>query len=38
MLLGRLNNQALSAVWPQVDDEFPSYNAMPEYVLSVAAV
>ncbi|MBS7548178.1 dihydrofolate reductase family protein [Dietzia massiliensis] len=34
MLLGRVSYQAFSAVWPQMTDEFPKYNAMPKYVVS----
>ena len=34
MLLGRVSYQAFSAVWPQMVDEFPKYNAMPKYVVS----
>src|SRR5699024_7315909 len=34
MRLGRVSYQAFSAVWPQMDDEFPRYNAMPKYVVS----
>lgn len=34
MLLGRVSYQAFSAVWPQMVDEFPRYNAMPKYVVS----
>lgn len=34
MLLGRVSYQAFSAVWPQMTDEFPKYNAMPKYVMS----
>lgn len=34
MMLGRVSYQAFSAVWPQMDDEFPRYNAMPKYVVS----
>lgn len=34
MLLGRVSYQSFSAVWPQMVDEFPKYNAMPKYVVS----
>nr|WP_241724251.1 dihydrofolate reductase family protein [Dietzia sp. E1] len=34
MLLGRVSYQAFSAVWPQMVDEFPKYNAIPKYVVS----
>ena len=34
MLLGRVSYRAFSAVWPQMVDEFPKYNAMPKYVVS----
>ena len=34
MMLGRVSYQAFSAVWPQMTDEFPRYNAMPKYVVS----
>ncbi|WP_248499507.1 dihydrofolate reductase family protein [Tomitella gaofuii] len=34
LLLGRVSYQAFSPVWPGMDDEFGSYNAMPKMVVS----
>lgn len=34
MLLGRVSYQSFSAVWPQMTDQFPQYNAMPKFVVS----
>lgn len=34
MLLGRASYESFSAVWPQMTDDFPRYNAMPKYVVS----
>ncbi|QDQ97368.1 dihydrofolate reductase family protein [Tomitella fengzijianii] len=34
MLLGRVSYESFAAVWPDMVDEFPSYNAMPKMVVS----
>lgn len=34
MLLGRLSYEAFSAVWPEMTEEFPHYNAMPKFIVS----
>lgn len=34
MLMGRITYEAFSPVWPDMNAEFPGYNAMPKYVVS----
>ncbi|GAA3784509.1 dihydrofolate reductase family protein [Plantactinospora mayteni] len=34
MMLGRLSYQLFAPVWPGMTTEFPTYNAMPKYVVS----
>lgn len=34
MLLGRVSYQEFAPVWPSMQEEFATYNAMPKYVVS----